>query len=175
MVSLLEADDELAALNLLDEIECTDGLPVILPTQDKVDRMVLAAGLDADLALGAVAPRDGVATVETVAANAVMAGCLPEHFPVVVAAIQALLDPEFDLAEVQATTNPVSPLLIVNGPARRQCGIASGHGALGPETQSECNNRTRDPPRPPEYRRRKAPQWRHGAARPWIEIYGLSQ
>jgi hypothetical protein len=130
--SLLEAPSESVAHDVLEDLRCTDGLPIVVPTQEKVDRMVLAGGLDPDIVLGMVAPRAGVATVEAVAANAVMAGCTPDHFPVVIAAVQAVLDPEFDLAEVQATTNPVSPLVIVNGPARHQCGIASGYGALGP-------------------------------------------
>jgi hypothetical protein len=79
-----------------------------------------------------VGPAMGAATVEAVAVNAVMAGCLPEHFPVVVAAVKAVCDEQFDLTEVQVTTHAVTPLLVVNGPARKDCGVASGSGALGP-------------------------------------------
>jgi hypothetical protein len=128
----LEAQDEAAAIDFLEANGCTDGLPIIAPTAARVDRMVLAGGLDGDLALGRVPPRNAHATVEAVAANAVMAGCAPDHFPVVLAAVQASLDPVFDLNDVQSTTNCVSPVIIVNGPARSSCGpIVSGHGALG--------------------------------------------
>jgi hypothetical protein len=94
----LEAADEAAALELLHELGCTDGLPVVVPTPERVDRMVLATGLDGDLVLGEMGPSMGVATVELVATAAVMAGCLPDHAPLVVAAVRAVADPAFDLA-----------------------------------------------------------------------------
>ena len=61
-----------------------------------------------------------------------MAGCLPDHMPIVVASALAMMDPAFDLAEMQGTTHATAPLIIVNGPARAMCGVASGYGALGP-------------------------------------------
>ena len=83
--------------------------------------------------LGVMGPAGGVATVEKVAVAAVMAGCLAEHVPVVIAAVQAVLQDEFDLAQMQSTTHCTAPLIIVNGPGRLSCGpIASGFGALGP-------------------------------------------
>ena len=95
--------------------------------------MVLASGMDADMRLGVMGPAGGVATVEKVAVAAVMAGCLAEHVPVVIAAVQAVLQDEFDLAQMQSTTHCTAPLIIVNGPGRLSCGpIASGFGALGP-------------------------------------------
>lgn len=129
---LLEAPDEGAALELLHELGCTDGLPVVVPTPERVARTVLATGLDADLVLGQLGPSMGVATVEKVATAAVMAGCLPDHAPVVVAAVRAVADERFDLSEVQATTHAISPLILVNGPVRSAAGVASGFGALGP-------------------------------------------
>ena len=133
MSELLEAADESAALELLHELQCTDGLPVVIPTPERVERLVLATGLDRDVALGEMGPAMGVATVEKVATAAVMAGCTPDHKPVVVAAVKAIVDPRFDLAELQATTHCTAPIIIVNGPARQACGdIASGYGALGP-------------------------------------------
>ncbi len=129
---MFEAPDEHAALELLHDSGCTDGLPVVIPTRERVDRLVLASGLDADLDLGAMGPGGGAATIEKIATNAVMAGCLPDHMAIVVAAIRAIMRPEFDLAEMQATTHSTAPLMIVNGPAARHCGIASGFGALGP-------------------------------------------
>ncbi len=131
-VSMLTAVDEAAALEALHAAGCTDGLPVIVPTVERVQRMVLATGLDADLVFGTIGPSFGVASVEKVAIAAVMAGCLPDHAPVVVAAVRALCRSELDTAEMQATTHAISPLLIVNGPARSWCGVASGFGALGP-------------------------------------------
>ena len=131
--NLLSAADEPAAVELLHALECTDGLPVVVPTPERVDRMVLATGLDPDLVVGEMGPQDGAATVHKIAVNAVMAGCLADHAPVVLAAIRAMCKPEFDLGEMQGTTHCTAPLLIVNGPARESCGgIASGFGALGP-------------------------------------------
>ncbi len=129
---MFEADDEAAALELLHDSSCTDGLPVVIPTPERVARLVLSSGLDADLDLGSMGPGGGAATVEKIATNAVMAGCLADHMPVVVAAIRAILQPEFDLAEMQATTHSTAPLTIVNGPVVRHCDIAAGFGALGP-------------------------------------------
>jgi hypothetical protein len=129
----LHAPDEAAALEELHRLGCTDGLPVVIPTPARVERMVLALGDEADLSLGAMGPKLGACTIEKLAAAAVMAGCLPEYAPVVRAAALAILDPVFDLTEVQATTHSIAPLFIVNGPARELCGsIASGTGALGP-------------------------------------------
>lgn len=133
MTDLLAAADEADALELLHREGLTDGLPVIIPTPERVSRMVLASGFEADLSFGAMGPAGGVATVEKVAVAAVMAGCLPDYMPVVVAAVRAVMQPAFDLSEMQATTHCTAPLLIVNGPARFACGpIASGFGALGP-------------------------------------------
>jgi hypothetical protein len=133
MPTLLQAADEHAALEALHARGCTDGLPVIIPTAQRVSRMVLASGMDADMVLGTMGPAGGVATVQQVAVAAVMAGCLPDYMPVVIAAVKAVIEPVFDLTEMQSTTHCTAPLIIVNGPARHNCGpIASGFGALGP-------------------------------------------
>jgi hypothetical protein len=133
MADLLTAENETAALEKLHDMGCTDGLPVVIPMADKVSRMILASGFEADMVLGEMGPAGGVATIEKVAIAAVMAGCLPDHMPVVVAAVRAVIEPVFDLTEMQATTHCTAPLVIVNGPARQACGnIASGFGALGP-------------------------------------------
>lgn len=133
MNALLEAPDEEAALELLHDMGCTDGLPVVIPTASRVERLVLASGLDADMVLGELGPAMGIATVAKVAVAAVMAGCKPDYMPVVVAAVKAVADPRFDLTELQATTHCTAPLIIVSGPARIDCGpVASGFGALGP-------------------------------------------
>lgn len=110
----------------------SDGLPVVVPTLERVEAMLQYSLLSPDDTLGILAPMGASATVERLAANAVMAGCLPSHFPVVVAAVQALLDPDLDLLGVQATTHPVAPLLVVNGPVAREISINSGAGLFGP-------------------------------------------
>jgi len=133
MSALLLARDEEAALEQLHALGLTDGLPVVIPTPARVERLVLASGLDSALELGEMGPAGGVATVEKVAVAAVMAGCLPDYMPVVVAAVRAVCQPRFDLAEMQSTTHCIAPLVIVNGPARNACGgYAHGFGALGP-------------------------------------------
>ena len=133
MSELLEASNEEAALEALHDLECTDGLPVVIPTAERVERLVIASGLDRDMILGELGPGMGIATVEKVAVAAVMAGCIPDYMPLVIAAVKAAADPRFDLTELQATTHCTAPLIIVNGPARFECGpVASGFGALGP-------------------------------------------
>ncbi|MGK0276386.1 MAG: hypothetical protein ACI9N0_002778 [Ilumatobacter sp.] len=132
MTGRLSAANEAEALEVLHSAGCTDGLPVVIPTPERVARLVLASGLDADIELGAMGPGGGAATIEKVATNAVMAGCIPDFMPVVVAAIRAMLQPAFDLGEMQSTTHCTAPLMIVNGPVIEHCGIAGGFGALGP-------------------------------------------
>lgn len=133
MSERLQAVDEAAALEELHRLGCTDGLPVVIPTPERVERMVIASGHPADLELGQMGPNLGSCTIEKLAIAAVMAGCLPDHLPVVLAAATAIMDERFDLTEVQATTHSISPLLIVNGPAAETCGPISGSfGALGP-------------------------------------------
>lgn len=129
----MQASDDQNALEQLHALGCTDGLPVVIPTPARVERMALAMGYGPDLELGVMGPNQGSCTVEKLAAAAVMAGCLPDHAPVVLAAARAVMDPRFDLTEMQATTHSIAPLIIVNGPARQWCGgVHGGFGALGP-------------------------------------------
>jgi hypothetical protein len=130
----LKAETEDQLQELLRNQRRTDGLPVILPTQERVESMLEVAafaGFERDIVIGQVGPNMGFATIEKIAINAVMAGCQPEQMPVVIAAISAICDPRLDMTEVQATTHLLTPLLIINGPAVQDCGIASGSGALG--------------------------------------------
>jgi hypothetical protein len=131
--SLIVAESEDDAAEALYRMGCTDGLPVVVPTPERVERMLpFAGGLDRDVVLGIVGPQQGEATVEKVAANAVMAGCSPEYLPIVIAAVEAVCDDAFDLGPMQATTHNLAPMIIVNGPVRTWCDVASGTGALGP-------------------------------------------
>jgi hypothetical protein len=92
-----------------------DGLPLIPPTREAVEEMLEGTELSPDYSVGLVEPGGGEATIEKIAINAVMAGCLPQHLPVVIAAVEAIIDPRFDLREVQCTSCNMSPLLIVSG------------------------------------------------------------
>src|SRR5438105_11383427 len=109
----------------------TDGLPVVPPTRERVDRAIEASGRAADEVVALVPPNYGRATVEKIAVNAVMAGCRPEYLPVVLAAVEAVCDEAFDLHGVSATTNAPAPLIVVNGPIRRVLDSNSGAGLFG--------------------------------------------
>jgi hypothetical protein len=109
----------------------TDGLPLCPPTEDRVAAVIEYLGRDPQESIGVIEPQKGVATVEQVAINCVMAGCTPQMAPVVIAAIEAMLEPEFNLHGVQSTTNPCAPLVIVNGPIARDLGFNVREGAFG--------------------------------------------
>ena len=109
-----------------------DGLPVVPPTPDRVEKMLGGLGLPPGTELGVMPPRQGVVTAETLAVNAVMAGCLPAYMPVLAAAVRAALDPAFSLHAIQATTHPAAPLILVNGPIAGELEINGGCGCFGP-------------------------------------------
>jgi hypothetical protein len=109
----------------------TDGLPVALPDERKVEALLARCRLSPDEVVGVIPPRMGLATAEKIAVNAVMAGCEPHHFPVVLAAVKAVCRPEFNLLPMQATTNPVAPLIIVNGPIAQRLQFNAGANVLG--------------------------------------------
>ena len=107
-----------------------DGLPIVPPTHDRVREML--GGADGAASLGVMPPLWRDCTLEKVAVNAVMAGAEPSYFPIIQAAVEALLDPAFNLYGVQATTHPVAPLVIVNGPIAKAVGLHAGAGLFGP-------------------------------------------
>jgi len=109
----------------------TDGLPVLPPTMSAVEKMIVAGGQKAAAVLGVIPPLNGVATAEKIAANAVMAGCLPEYFPLVLAAVRAMTRPGYNLDGLQTTTGNIAPLAIVNGPCRNSLSINYGANVLG--------------------------------------------
>src|SRR4026209_1264515 len=112
--------------------EWCDGLPFIPPTPERV-RAMLAGGRTKPAGTpGGVHPAWRDCTVEKRAVSAVMAGCEPAYFPVVVAAVQAMLDPAFNLYGVQATTHPVAPLVVVSGSYAQTIGMHTGSGLFGP-------------------------------------------
>ena len=110
----------------------TDGLPVVPPTEGRVLRMLAGTRRGPEETVAWIPPRRGRATVERIAINAVMAGCRPEYMPVLMAAVEALADPAFNLNGVQVTTHVTGPLLIVNGPVVRELDINSGPNVFGP-------------------------------------------
>ena len=127
-VELASREDEHEALHARG---WTDGLPVVPPTPERVLRM-LSGTTRAPHEVVAVVPPDLVpCTVEKVAVNAVLAGCLPEHLPVVLAAVEAACAEEFALHGLLATTYFSGPLVVVNGPVARRVGMESGVNALG--------------------------------------------
>lgn len=109
----------------------SDGLPVAPPVPERVEEMIAAGGRDPGEVLGMMPPSHAPVTVEAVAINAVMAGCLPLYFPVVVAAVEAALQPPFNLHGVQTTTHMSEPLIIVSGPAVERLGINTGLSLFG--------------------------------------------
>ena len=111
----ITVDDYEQAVELFFQRRWTDGLPVVLPTRRRVEALIEHVGRDPQESLGPVPPRGGEATIEKLAINAVMGGCLPEHFPVVLAAMEALLDPAHNLNGVSQTTHMCVSLAIVNG------------------------------------------------------------
>ena len=105
-----------------------DGLPIIPPTPARVEAMLGFTDRDRDEELGVVPPVNGMATVEKIAINAVMAGCRPEYFPVVLACIESALDPVVNLRATLSTTYWSWPCFMVNGPIRRELEINSSWG-----------------------------------------------
>ena len=130
----IELADSLEAINdHFYEQGWTDGLPIIPPTPERVERML--AGMpwrDPDDIIGVVPPAMRVATLRTIAVNAVMAGCRPTYLSVIVAALSAVLEKPYGLAHRQTTTHAGAPLIIVNGPIVRELGLNYGNGVFGP-------------------------------------------
>jgi hypothetical protein len=130
--ALIECDDDPEAVyELLCAKGWSDGLPVIPPTPERVERMLAYCDRDLDQPVVKIPPRFGAATPVRVAANAVMAGCKPEYFPLVLLALEAMAEERYNLYGTQATTHPCTPFLIFNGPVAKEVGLNSGHNAMG--------------------------------------------
>jgi len=128
---VLDYADEDTALAACHDFGWTDGLPVVVPTVPRVDAMLAGLG-DADAVVAAMPPSGFALTNRALAANAVMAGCLPGHLPVLSALVRAVCVPEFNLNGIATTTGPSTPFAVVSGPAAAQAGLNAGRGALGP-------------------------------------------
>ena len=127
-LELADLDDE---MEVLFDRGVTDGLPVTPPTEERVLRMLDGTSRAPDEVVAVVAPDLVEVTIEKVAINAVMAGCKPEHLPWVLAALEAACTDEFNIHGVLATTMPVGPVLICNGPGTRAIGMNSGVNVFG--------------------------------------------
>ncbi|MBI2908987.1 MAG: hypothetical protein HYX92_15195 [Chloroflexi bacterium] len=137
--NVVEVEDSLEAVNRwVMENGRGDGLPVVPPTPDRVGRMIAASGRSPSDVMAVLPPKNARATVEKIAINAVMAGCLPEYFPVILAAVSAMGEPNFVLNLINTSTQSVALFLIVNGPIRQELNINSSYGCLGPGWQANA-------------------------------------
>jgi hypothetical protein len=130
--STIDCEDDLEAVQSLFLARgWSDGLPVIPPTPERVEAMLAYCDRPWDEPFMTVPPRYAPATPARIATNAVMAGLRPVHFPLVLAAFDALNEPEFNLYGIQATTHPCTPLLLFGGPLAVEAGIHGGNNAFG--------------------------------------------
>ncbi|MGE0558834.1 MAG: hypothetical protein AB7E73_15085 [Burkholderiales bacterium] len=135
----VEAEDDFDAINaLMREKGWSDGLPIVPPTEARVTAMLQYCDRPWNEPIAKIAPRWGEATPLRLAANAVMAGCRPEYFPLLMLAIEAMCEEPLNLYGVQATTHLCAPLVIVNGPVVQELDINCGHNAFGPGHQANA-------------------------------------
>lgn len=109
-----------------------DGLPIVPPTEAAVAEMMTGTDLPANHIVAKLIPRGGKATVEKIAVNAVMAGALPTHLPLILAAVEALADPATRFDTFEVSTGSWAPFFLINGPVRNEIHINSSSGALSP-------------------------------------------
>ncbi len=116
-----------------------DGFPLVPPTPRAVEEMLRGTSRSPDALIAELEPGFGKATVQKIAVNSVMAGCRPEHLPVLIAAVQCLAKPEINLRNKAMSTGPHAPLMLVNGPKAKALKINAGSCALGPGAPSAVN------------------------------------
>ena len=134
----IETKDALDAIELFYQKGWTDGLPIVPPTERLIQAMLDMVQMEPDTIIGSIPERSRIFTAEVVAINAVMAGCLPEYFPVVVAGISAISDPAFGPHGPTATTHGAAILMIVNGPIAEAIGLNSGQNVFGPGNRANA-------------------------------------
>jgi len=133
----IEAPDESATLRRVNDLFLAerwgDGLPLYPPTEDLVAWILKGTDLAPDHIIGRVMPRGGIATVKAVAATLAMAGGRPEYLALLIAAVEAILDPAMEHEKFQANSGSPFPVVVVNGPMAEAIGLNSGFGLLGPD------------------------------------------
>jgi hypothetical protein len=117
----------------------SDGFPLAAPTPRAVEAMLRGTNKDPAEVIATLEPGFGIATVEKLAVNAVMAGCRPEHLPLLITAVRCLAEPKMYLRNKAMSTGPHAPLVLVNGPKGRLASLNAGMCALGPGTPSAAN------------------------------------
>jgi hypothetical protein len=127
-----QAQDELAQAGR------SDGLPLVPPTPERIERMLAMRGFRPEAVVARLMPAFAEATWGNIAENAVMAGCRPEYLPVIGAAIEALAAEEFNLLGIQTTTGSAAPVVIVNGPVVAAIGMNAAGNALGPGNRANA-------------------------------------
>ena len=120
------------------ENDLTDGLPIFIPNNENVNSFILANGYSPETEIGIIDPKRGVATINNIAVNTVMAGCKPEYFPVIISIVKAICKPIFNLHSIQCTTNPATPLTIINGPIISKIKANFGRNLLGPGNRANA-------------------------------------
>lgn len=138
-----EGQDQLEAAHRMNQVFIekgwSDGLPLVPATGAAVDRMIEGARRRRDEMIAVLEPGFGFATVEKIAVAAVMAGCRPEHMPVLIAAVECIADPRINLRNKAMSTGTHTPLIVVNGPIRTRIGMNAGTCAFGPGAPSYAN------------------------------------
>ena len=132
------ADDLDTVIEYFHKNGYTDGLPIIPPTEARVHAMLAGTKRLPDQSLGKIEPSNHEATVEKIAINAVMAGCRPQYMPILTTAVEIMTRRDWLLGSMQSTTNPLTPMLIVNGPIRQRLEINCGAGVMGPGWQANA-------------------------------------
>mgnify|MGYP001410177060 FL=1 len=139
-VELDESPEGLDSVNrFLAERDWSDGIPVMPPTPAAVEQMLKGTKRAPQDVLMVMEPGFGLATVEKIAINAVMAGCRPEQFPVLLAAIDCLAQPEMNHRDMQVSGHTEAPIILVNGPIAKKAGINFGTTAMGPGVINSAN------------------------------------
>lgn len=131
MRKMSDLQDAIELMELYFEKGWTDGLPVIPPSANSVETMLSAAGLNEDEVVGEIPARNVKITADKVAVNAVLAGCLPEYMPVIVATVKGICHPEFGYHGPATSTGGAAIAIIVNGPITKQLGINARDNAFG--------------------------------------------
>ena len=134
----IEFEDPIQAIEKCYELGWTDGLPVVPPTDERVQQFIDYVRRDPNEIVGSVPERRRDISVEKLAANSVMAGCLPEYFPVVLAASDAMLDPVFNLIGPSSSLGGAGILVIVNGPIVQKLGINARSNLFGPGNRANA-------------------------------------